>query len=114
MTTTIAFSNAARRHDVARLDVLLEQTRMAAPARQHSSILPGSSAGIDELYGSDMPSASMAEAIVLAVYMPPQAPAPGQLLAHDLLPACSRRSCRPVLAVALKRRDDVELFVPPL
>jgi hypothetical protein len=26
-----------------------------------------------------MPSASIAEAIVLAVYMPPQAPAPGQL-----------------------------------
>ena len=31
-----------------------------------------------------MPSASIAEAIVLAVYMPPQAPAPGQACADDL------------------------------
>ena len=53
-------------------------TRIAAPARKHSSSLPGSSAGVDELSGSDMPSASIAAAIVLAVYMPPQAPAPGQ------------------------------------
>ena len=52
--------------------------RIAAPARKHSSIFDGSSAGVDELYGNDMPSASIADAIVLAVYMPPQAPAPGQ------------------------------------
>ncbi len=52
--------------------------RNAAPARRHSSALPGSSAGIDELYGSDRPSASIATAIVFAVYMPPHAPAPGQ------------------------------------
>ena len=51
--------------------------RTAAPARRHSSALPGSSAGSDELYGSDRPSASIATAIVLAVYMPPHAPAPG-------------------------------------
>jgi hypothetical protein len=51
---------------------------MAAPARRHSSPLPASSAGTDELNGSDRPSASIATAIVLAVYMPPQAPAPGQ------------------------------------
>ena len=58
-----------------------------------------------------MPSASIAVAMVLAVYMPPHAPAPGQL----------RRtiSCRlffadlagDVLAVALKRTDDVQLLV---
>jgi hypothetical protein len=35
---------------------------------------------VEELYGSDMPSASMADAMVLAVYMPPQAPGPGQEL----------------------------------
>ena len=33
-----------------------------------------------------MPSASIAEAMVLAVYMPPQAPAPGQAVPDDLLP----------------------------
>ena len=47
------------------------------PAKRHSSFLRGSSAGIDESYGIDMPSASIAHAMVLAVYMPPQAPAPG-------------------------------------
>ena len=35
-------------------------------------------AGVQEEYGSDMPSASIADAIVLAVYIPPQAPGPGQ------------------------------------
>src|SRR5690625_3540584 len=33
---------------------------------------------MDELYGRLIPSVSMAEAMVLAVYIPPQAPAPGQ------------------------------------
>ena len=42
----------------------------------------------DALYGSDMPNASIAEAIVLAVYIPPQAPAPG----HDRCTICLR--CR--------------------
>ena len=37
-----------------------------------------------ELFGRLRPSASMADAIVLAVYMPPQEPAPGQ--------ACRSRS----------------------
>jgi hypothetical protein len=40
--------------------------------------LLGFSAGIEALSGSAMPKASIAVAIVLAVYMPPQAPAPGQ------------------------------------
>ncbi len=35
---------------------------------------------MEESYGSAMPRASMAEAMVLAVYMPPHAPAPG----HEL------------------------------
>ena len=51
---------------------------MAAPARRHSSSFAGSVAGVDDEWGRDMPSASMALAMVFAVYMPPQAPAPGQ------------------------------------
>mmetsp|Transcript_19236 Transcript_19236/g.59337 ORF Transcript_19236/g.59337 Transcript_19236/m.59337 type:complete len:219 (-) Transcript_19236:664-1320(-) len=51
--------------------------RMALPARRHSSTFSGESAGELDEYGSDMPSASMAVAIVLAVYMPPHAPRPG-------------------------------------
>ena len=38
-------------------------------------------AGIDEENGKDIPRASIAEAIVFAVYIPPQAPEPG----HDFL-----------------------------
>ena len=53
---------------------------MAWPAIRHSSFFSGSSAGMLELYGRVMPIASAAEAIVLAVYIPPHAPAPGQAL----------------------------------
>ena len=35
-------------------------------------------AGMEEENGSDIPNASIAEAIVLAVYIPPHAPEPGQ------------------------------------
>ena len=35
-------------------------------------------AGIEEENGNDIPNASIAEAIVFAVYIPPQAPDPGQ------------------------------------
>ena len=33
---------------------------------------------VEELFGKQNPIASIAEAIVFAVYIPPQAPAPGQ------------------------------------
>ncbi|TXT22290.1 MAG: hypothetical protein FD138_3551 [Planctomycetota bacterium] len=79
MITTIAFSIDLRVMMSRGLMSFSSSSRIAAPARRHSSIFSGSSAGIDELYGSDMPIASIAEAIVLAVYMPPQAPAPGML-----------------------------------
>ena len=86
------------------------RVRIACAGAKHSSSFSGSSAGIDELYGSDMPSASIAEAMVLAVYMPPQAPAPGQLWRTI---ACRVRFvdlAGEVFAVALKGRDDVELL----
>mmetsp|Transcript_809 Transcript_809/g.3145 ORF Transcript_809/g.3145 Transcript_809/m.3145 type:complete len:206 (+) Transcript_809:652-1269(+) len=60
----------------------------ATPAFLHSSIFSGSSAGMDDEYGSVMPSASAADAIVLAVYIPPQAPAPG----HELRTMSARSS----------------------
>ena len=37
-------------------------------------------AGFDELYGRDIPIASIADDIVFAVYIPPHAPAPGHAL----------------------------------
>ena len=69
--------------------------RTAAPARRHSSVFDGSSAGFEELYGSESPSASIAVAIVFAVYIPPHAPAPG----HECL-TMSRR-CSSVMTPAM-------------
>ena len=48
--------------------------RIASTARLHSANLSGLAAGVDELYGNERPIASIAIAIVLAVYKPPQAP----------------------------------------
>src|SRR4051812_40650687 len=77
-TRTIAFSNASRVMMSRGLRSSSNSLRTAAPARKHSSSFKGSSAGVDELYGRDMPMHSIADAIVFAVYIPPQAPAPGQ------------------------------------
>ena len=77
MTIANAFSNDFRVRMSSGLRSRSRSALTAAPRARHSSTLPGSSAGIDELYGSDSPSASIATAIVFAVYMPPQAPAPG-------------------------------------
>lgn len=54
------------------------QTLMASAALTHSRILAGEVAGVDEEPGRVNPMDSMALAMVFAVYMPPQAPAPGQ------------------------------------
>ena len=53
---------------------------IAFPIRLHSFFLFSLIAGSEELYGSDIPNASIAEAMVFAVYIPPHAPAPGQAL----------------------------------
>ena len=84
MIVTIAFSNA--------FFVRMSRGRMffsirlatAAPALTQSSFLSSEIAACAELLGRLRPSASIADAIVLAVYMPPHDPAPGQ--------ACCSRS----------------------
>ena len=58
-----------------------------------------------------MPIASMALAMVLAVYMPPQAPAPGQDVAYDVRAVVVVDLAGDELAVALKRRHDVQRLV---
>ena len=55
-----------------------------------------------------MPSASIADAMVLAVYMPPQAPAPGQDFLHNRLACVFVDRAADEFAVALKRRHDVQ------
>src|SRR5690606_16811047 len=78
MTTVMAFSNASRVIISEGLISLSSSSRMALAAWRVSSDFSRLTAGFDEEYGKDMPIASIAEAIVLAVYIPPQAPAPGQ------------------------------------
>mmetsp|Transcript_22983 Transcript_22983/g.45235 ORF Transcript_22983/g.45235 Transcript_22983/m.45235 type:complete len:249 (-) Transcript_22983:422-1168(-) len=64
----------------------------AFPTRSHSLTLSADTAGLLDEKGRDMPSASMADAIVLAVYMPPHAPGPGHAL-HTM----SRRSASSIV-----------------
>jgi hypothetical protein len=96
-------------HDVARLEVQLQQHADGGAGATHSSSLAGSSAGNRRAVGQRHAQRFDAEAMVLAVYMPPQAPAPGQDLAHDVLPLVS--SILPArIRRSTGRRDDVELF----
>ena len=73
-----------------------------------------SGAGGAALPGSDMPSASAAAAIVLAVYMPPQAPSPGQVAFS--ISVSSSRVILPASAGAdaLEGVDDGEVAVAQL
>jgi len=89
MTSAIAFSNAFLTRILRGVIRFLTSSMSARPARRVSSRFSALSASRDELNGRLMPSASMAEAIVLAVYMPPQEPAPGQAW-HSIARNCSR------------------------
>ena len=79
ITTVIAFSNASRvmiwRAVMPRRSspTTASPDRCAKPSRRRST------AGGAAEPGSDIPIASPTAAIVFAVYMPPQAPSPGQI-----------------------------------
>ena len=99
------------RQDVAGADPGLEQLSAAAPARRQSARFsaPTRRAGRSCSAG-DMPSASMAEAMVLAVYMPPQEPGPGMAQASTSASPASSSRAGGVLADGLEDRDDVALL----
>src|SRR5690349_7948580 len=77
MVTVMAFSNALRVRMSRGVMPCFTSSTTAAPARRQSSSLFWLTASCAELLGSDKPSASIADAMVLAVYMPPQLPGPG-------------------------------------
>ena len=78
MTTAMAFSNAARvRMPCGRRSRRTASTSTSAERAALSPFSPSSAAMVEE-YGRLMPIASMADDIVFAVNIPPQAPAPGQ------------------------------------
>ena len=79
--------------DVAGGDAAAQQLDDGLPAARANPSRRRSVAGGDALPGSDMPSASAALAMVLAVYMPPQAPSPGQM-ARSIASTSSRTSAR--------------------
>ena len=77
ITTVMAFSNAFLvRMSLGRTPALRSATA-ASPARRQSSRFSGPTASWLELSGRLMPRASMADAIVFAVYIPPHEPGPG-------------------------------------
>ena len=77
-TILIAFSNAFIVIISLGLISFSNKIRIAFPASSHSFFFSSLKAGLEELNGKLIPKASIAEAIVFAVYIPPQAPAPGQ------------------------------------
>ncbi len=93
ITTAIAFSSDLR--------VMMSfGRRFACTAATSTCMLcaalsrfSASSAAMVEEYGSDMPTASIEEDIVLAVYMPPHAPTPGS--ARRSMQSKSSRSILP-------------------
>ena len=83
ITTVMAFSKALRvRMSRGRTPRAIRSTT-ARPARSQSSRFASETAAWAELLGRLIPRASIAEAMVLAVYMPPQEPAPGMAQASS-------------------------------
>ncbi|MCP9272392.1 hypothetical protein NM203_09355 [Mycolicibacterium sp. CAU 1645] len=79
ITTAMAFSKASLvRRSRAVMPRRSISTTASPDLRAYSSRRLSIATG-DALPGSDIPSASAAEAMVLAVYIPPQAPSPGQM-----------------------------------
>src|ERR1700751_3269966 len=77
MATVMAFSNdSLERISEGRIR-LFTRLRTAAPAPRQSASFSSEIAAWAELLGKLIPRASIAEAIVFAVYIPPQEPGPG-------------------------------------
>ena len=98
------------RHDLARQEFAYGPPRPALrPSCAALSAFSASSAAIVEEYGRLMPIASIAEDMVLAVYIPPQEPAPGQAWRSTSSSSASLILCGAVLADRLEGADDREV-----
>ena len=99
-------------HDVAGLEVKFQQVPDGgAGAEALIQLRRIFRRGAENVGQATGPGTSMKEAMVLAVYMPPQAPLPGQDLATISLRSSSVMVPSMNLAVALEGGDDVELFL---
>ena len=118
MTTEIEFSNALRVMMSSGLMSSRIRFMTAFPARWQSLTFCSDTASWAELFARLMPSASIADAIVFAVYIPPQAPGPGiavcstskssasSILPPDRAPTASNTE-------TISRRFAPGLIVPP-
>jgi hypothetical protein len=79
MTTAMALSNASRVMMSRAVSPARSMPTTASPLARANPSRRRSTAGGEAEPGSDIPIASAAQAMVLAVYMPPQAPSPGQM-----------------------------------
>ena len=89
----MAFSNASRVIMSRGLMSFSSRSYMTAPESKATWSLRGSMAGMDAAPGMDIPMASIAEDMVLAVNIPAQAPSPGQ--ATRSMPMSSSRVILP-------------------
>ena len=101
------------RHNIPRLQIQLQQMPDRRPRPLALLNLLRESAGVQDEYGSDKPRHSINDDIVLAVYIPPHAPAPGQDLAHNRLPLLLGDRPREFFAITLKRRNNIQLSSLP-
>ena len=117
VTTAIAFSNALR--------VMMSRGRSCfsiipatiLPAARQSSVFLPETAFCAELPGGLMPIASIAEAIVLAVYMPPHEPGPGMAqdsIVRNSASSISPRACAPTASKTLMMSTFLAAFLPPM
>ncbi len=89
ITTVIAFSNDLRVMMRRGVSPNLIKLTTAAPARPQSSRFWEETASCAELFGKLMPIASIADAMVLAVYIPEQDPGPGMAVRSTNFNCCS-------------------------
>ena len=113
ISTVMAFSKASLVRMSRGLMPRLMRFSTAAPASKESRILSSETAACAELLGSESPSASIALAIVLAVYIPPQEPGPG--IAQDSTVSSSASEYSPLacLPTASKTETISRSFFSP-
>ena len=99
------------RHDVRRLIPCCSRCSTAAPASKQSRSLSSDIAACAELFGKLIPSASIAEAMVFAVYIPPHEPSTGNR-ASPRSPAArlSRHLAAGMFAHRLEHGDDIDIL----
>ena len=114
ITTAIAFSNACLVIMSLGLISLDMRFIIASPAFNESSNLLDETASCAELLGKLKPSASIADAMVLAVYIPPHDPGPG--IAEDSMSKSSISEIEPCECSPTASKTDTTsvLFAPGL